>query len=75
MKRYLLIAGHDYYPGAGTSNWVDSYDSYEEALNMVETMGENNYGRCGYTIGDMPCDWYEIVDLNEWSPRNSISTY
>jgi hypothetical protein len=75
MKRYLLIAGYDYYPGAGTTDWVDSFDSYEEALNVVEPIQENGGGRRGYTIRDMPCDWYEIVDLTEWSPRNSISTY
>lgn len=65
-KPYLLIAGDCYYPSAGTSDWVGCFSTYEEAKAQVELKKPS-----GYTIngGDWGCDWYEIVDLREWTER------
>lgn len=53
MKRYLLIVGVDYYPGAGTRDWVDLFDSKEELMEEIERQRQN-------------ADWYLVVDLFEW---------
>ena len=37
MKRpYLLIAGDNYYPSGGTDDWIDCYETLEEAKAQVE---------------------------------------
>jgi hypothetical protein len=55
-KPFLLIAGYDYYPGSGTSNWIATYDTKEEAEKEWEYLKKEEY----------PFEWYEIVDLREW---------
>lgn len=46
MKRYLLFAGESYYPVGGWKDFVDSYDTIEEAVS---------YGRAAG-------DWWHVVD-------------
>ena len=31
MKYFLLTAGDNYYPGEATDDWVDCFETYEEA--------------------------------------------
>lgn len=47
MKRFLLFAGDMYYPGGGWSDFMEDFDSLEEARNG------------GRQTSD---DWYQIVD-------------
>ena len=35
MKKFLLIAGDDYYPGAYTENWIGCFSTREEAENTI----------------------------------------
>lgn len=50
-KPYLLIAGHDYYPGARTSDWIGRFETDEEARQHLRKI---------------EYDWYEIVNLETW---------
>jgi hypothetical protein len=45
-KPFLLIIGHFYYPGFGTSDWVDYFATREEAEQFVEGSGtrQEEYG-------------------------------
>lgn len=63
MKRYLLMAGANYYPGAGTSDWIECYETQSEAQEKVQEASELN---CKYQINNCRYDWYEIIDLFEW---------
>jgi hypothetical protein len=63
-KPYLLIAGDDYYPSSDTRDWVGCFSTYEEAKAQVEPRKTNGYTVNGRARG---CDWYEIVDLREWT--------
>jgi len=54
MKRFLLLAGVNYYPWHGTGDWVDTFDTREEAAERGKA--EN------------PGGWYCVVDLQEWKP-------
>lgn len=54
-KPFLLIAGDNYYPDAGTGDWVECFTTREEALIIAEEKIRNG------------CDWYKIVDLREWT--------
>jgi hypothetical protein len=58
MKTYLLIAGYNYYPARDTGDWVDCYDTEEEAIDKMNAMknADDKYGP----------DWYKIVDLKKW---------
>ena len=51
-KPYLLIAGDKYYPSGYTDDWRGCFETYEEA---EERLKEYDY------------DWYQIVDLREWT--------
>lgn len=47
MKRYLLFAGDDYYPQGGMSDFVDSFNTPQEAYDSYAPK---------YNA------WYQIVD-------------
>lgn len=49
MKRYLLFAGDDYYPGGGWDDFMGSFDTIEEC----QAFGTDT--KRGF-------DWYQIVD-------------
>lgn len=51
MKKFLLIAGDDYYPRAGTDNWIGCFATREEAENAM---------------ANEEADWYQIINLEEW---------
>lgn len=61
IKIYLLIAGDNYYPQSGTGDWIDFFDSYEEAKKEIEEQ-EDGY----FKIRERTYDWYEIVNLDNW---------
>lgn len=56
MKTYLLIAGYNYYPARSTGDWIDCYDTEEEATDKMNALKDDDYAP----------DWYEIVDLKKW---------
>lgn len=61
-NRYLLIAGSNYYPSAGVSDWIRTFSTYEEALAAVSQDSNMKYKIC-----DDEYDWYEIVNLDDWT--------
>ena len=69
MKKFLLLAGENYYPGGKTDDWIGCFATREEAESVVikepwEYKGTTLYS---YKInGRDYIDWYEIVDLDEW---------
>jgi hypothetical protein len=74
-KPYLLIAGDYYYPQERTSDWIGCFSTYEEAYERVESVvkhyhhigSEISYKVKGGEYGIRQCDWFEIVDLREWT--------
>lgn len=54
LKRYLLFAGHNYYPNGGWSDFVCSFDSIEECQKHFDT-DDSLY----------PFEWAQIVDVAE----------
>jgi hypothetical protein len=78
MKTYLLIAGHNYYPGIGTEDWIGCFETYEAALSQVEVKKHHTYYIKGrrkgevketyesYIVNGNERDWFDIVDLREW---------
>lgn len=82
MKRFLLTAGDGYYPQAGSDDWVDMFDTREEAERLIRIEQEHDYFSKGprkgqiretrqvYFVNDKRVDWYEIIDLENWSRRS-----
>lgn len=78
MNYYLLIAGHYYYPQASTDNWINCFESYEEAKAQVtqkdikrtitkgKRKGEEEFLYSKYIINDKEYDWYDIINLQNW---------
>lgn len=81
MKRFLLIAGDNYYPVGGTGDWIDTYATREEAAaQVVEVKHEvlfksgprKNQVKTYYSSyhlkdrGQRVIGWHEIVDLLDW---------
>jgi len=82
-KPYLLIAGSHYYPSADTGDWIACYETYEEAKEQVKFVEHHTYYTKGKNKGEIKetrethevsggsyvreCDWYEIVDLRDWT--------
>lgn len=69
-KPFLLIAGDDYYPGGGTSDWIGCFATKEE-IYVKELDNTYTFGPpiTGYEIGGNEYDWYEIVDLRDWTNK------
>lgn len=53
MKRYLLFAGSYYYPGGGWDDFIQSFDTLEEAMAHPEAF-QDDY-----------VHWYMIVDSTD----------
>jgi len=51
MKRYAIFCGDNYYPLGGFDDYVNSYDTMEEALQFAVRL---DYG-----------DWWHIVDIDK----------
>ena len=60
MKRYLVFAGIDCYPGGGFNDFIESFESKQEALAKVENMvgmdAPDNIDTSFY------CEWGQVVD-------------
>lgn len=57
MKRFLLFAGHNYYPSGG---WND-FRSDHETAETADEVGHDLISRC-VSFGSPAYDWYEVVD-------------
>ena len=84
-KPFLLTAGDCYYPQSGTENWIGCYETEKDALEQIEfkeihdyyskgkNKGEIKSTRTTYVVKggeyDRRCDWYEIIDLRDWTER------
>lgn len=72
MKRYLLIMGSNYYPSAYTDDWIDFFDSENEALECIKNFDLHSYKHVfvceGHPKDGCRADWYDIVDLYTWKP-------
>ena len=78
MKKYLLIAGYNYYPGHGTSDWVKTFETREDAKAYVEVKiqeylflkgprkGQVKSSHKTFVVDGNKFDWYEIVNLDNW---------
>jgi len=79
MKRFLLIAGNNYYPEAYTGNWIGCFLTYEEAASKVTLVehkriithgkrkGQEEITGKSHQINGRNYDWWDIVDLREWT--------
>jgi hypothetical protein len=63
MKRFLLLAGANFYPSHGMGDWVAEADSYHEIESELVDLGR--YKGCIYK--NKKYDWYELVDLDKMS--------
>lgn len=61
IKYYLLMAGEAYYPERGVGDWIDAYETMEEAEAQVTKITNHLY-----EIDGKKYDWYNIVDLRPW---------
>ena len=66
-KPYLLIAGDCYYPSSGTGDWIDCYETVEEAREQIEY--DDQRINTTYKIRGRVFEWYDIVDLRDWTER------
>ena len=55
MKRYIVFAGFDYYPGGGWDDFAGSFDTLSEA----QAAGIADHG-----------DWFQILDTQTWELVN-----
>jgi hypothetical protein len=79
MKPFMLIAGDNCYPQGGVDDWIRTYATFEEAKSAVSIVenkrtitkgnrkGEEEVVSTDYKIGERRYDWYDIVDLREWT--------
>ena len=54
MKRFLVFAGDSYYPDGGWDDLIETTNSFEEALEIVEVFGSS---KSIYTYW-----WAHVVD-------------
>lgn len=55
MKRFLLFGGDQYHPSGGWLDFIDSFDTEQEAVDHVST---NNLEESSHRA-----EWYQIVDV------------
>ena len=52
-KPFLLIAGAGYYPSAYTEDWIDCFETYEEAKEQIEFKQHHTYYTKGKNKGEI----------------------
>ncbi len=58
LKRFLLFAGKNYYPSGGWRDFIDSFDTKEDAEGFYL-----NDGPVGTPAHPYNFDWYQIIDI------------
>lgn len=75
MKRFILTAGDKYYPSSGSGDWIESFDTREDAESVVTAIPPDDGeswpewdNQTTYRIDGFArhFDWYEIIDLSRW---------
>jgi len=66
-KPFLLIMGWDSYPERGTTDWRGCYSSREDATKDVVFHDDFGFYTFVNEKRGENYDWYEIVDLREWT--------
>lgn len=80
MKPFLLMAGSEFYPNAGDGDWIDTFETAEDAMAEVKIRGtgqsvseiefypsRRSLSQQTFIIGRRRnYEWYQIVDLREW---------
>lgn len=56
MKRYLLFAGHTYYPSGGRNDFKGDFDCIQDAVQWIEDEKANVKEYWGHL------DWWHVVD-------------
>jgi hypothetical protein len=64
MKKFLLLAGDNYYPVRGTGDWIGCYSTKEEAEAQIKIDYSKGFKR--KLVNGREHDWYDIIDLEEW---------
>ena len=59
IKRFVIFAGHYYYPSGGWSDFQDSFDTQEEAVEAALHF---------YSIAK---DWVQIIDLTTGKTKSA----
>ena len=65
IKKYLLMAGANYYPGKADQDWLGFFDSDQEARDFLK--GQLDPEDAWYY------DWYAIIDLSIWEEHGEAS--
>lgn len=52
LKRYLMFAGSEYYPAGGWGDFVDSYDTIDEAKAAMSPRHHDWYGLTDSETGE-----------------------
>ena len=76
LKRFILFAGEHYYPGGGTRDYVNSFDTLEEAMAFVESIRKKPPEKMGLMGGRV--DWADILDKETgefWSDCDGGTEY
>jgi hypothetical protein len=55
MKKFLLFGGYTYYPNGGWGDFINSFDTLEEAKEVIIKPAESF---------ETKEDWYHVVDSN-----------
>lgn len=80
------MAGYGYYPEAGTGDWINTFETKEQAESCIRATQQNILFQQGKRKGQVKetkeyyeyfkegqwhkCDWYEIIDLREWTDKD-----
>ena len=72
LKRYLVFAHVDYYPGGGFEDFVESFASKKEAMKYVENhvgIGKSFDWECGQVVDQNTTEkwYYETFYDDEYS--------
>jgi len=51
LRQFLLFAGANYYPAGGWDDYIDSFDSVEDAKAHVDAQASMRF------------DWWHVIDM------------
>jgi hypothetical protein len=56
MRRFLLFGGSNYYPSGGWDDFMESFDSVEDAAKVAKSRGRSHSNALEWI------DWAHVVD-------------
>ena len=56
VRRYWLFAGHSYYPHGGMRDYIDSFDSIDDAVKAFKDYNSSE------DMEGIELDWCEVMD-------------